>query len=120
MIILILYVFYDALLSTNKCLTLSLLFSHTTTLIIHTFCQTALLVTDITPHSDINFKMRITKSSRERLCLNILNFLNILSPGHPRFFNQLSCGLDVTSLAGEWLTATANTNMFTYEVTNQK
>ena len=36
--------------------------------------------------------------------------------GHPRFFNQLSCGLDVTSLAGEWLTATANTNMFTYEI----
>lgn len=36
--------------------------------------------------------------------------------GHPRFFNQLSCGLDVISLAGEWLTATANTNMFTYEI----
>jgi hypothetical protein len=58
--------------------------------------------------------------------------------GHPRFFNQLSCGLDVVSLAGtkqykiigilfyllfylwwcagEWLTATANTNMFTYEI----
>ena len=39
-----------------------------------------------------------------------------LSAGHPRFFNQLSCGLDITSLAGEWLTATANTNMFTYEI----
>ncbi|XP_050301201.1 glutamate decarboxylase isoform X1 [Anthonomus grandis grandis] len=36
--------------------------------------------------------------------------------GHPRFFNQLSCGLDLVSLAGEWLTATANTNMFTYEI----
>ncbi|XP_063718816.1 glutamate decarboxylase-like isoform X2 [Symsagittifera roscoffensis] len=36
--------------------------------------------------------------------------------GHPRFFNQLSCGMDVTSIAGEWLTATINTNMFTYEV----
>uniref|UniRef100_UPI00398ED79F glutamate decarboxylase 1-like n=1 Tax=Pristiophorus japonicus TaxID=55135 RepID=UPI00398ED79F len=36
--------------------------------------------------------------------------------GHPRFFNQLSCGLDVIGLAGEWLTATANTNMFTYEI----
>jgi len=35
--------------------------------------------------------------------------------GHPRFFNQLSTGLDIVSLAGEWLTATANTNMFTYE-----
>ena len=39
-----------------------------------------------------------------------------LLAGHPRFFNQLSCGLDITSLAGEWLTATANTNMFTYEI----
>jgi len=36
--------------------------------------------------------------------------------GHPRFFNQLSCGLDIVSMAGEWLTATANTNMFTYEI----
>uniref|UniRef100_A0A1B0DE52 Uncharacterized protein n=1 Tax=Phlebotomus papatasi TaxID=29031 RepID=A0A1B0DE52_PHLPP len=37
-------------------------------------------------------------------------------PGHPHFFNQLSCGLDIISMAGEWLTATANTNMFTYEI----
>ncbi|BES95160.1 Glutamate decarboxylase [Nesidiocoris tenuis] len=36
--------------------------------------------------------------------------------GHPHFFNQLSCGLDLVSMAGEWLTATANTNMFTYEI----
>ncbi|KAF7654318.1 hypothetical protein LDENG_00071450 [Lucifuga dentata] len=36
--------------------------------------------------------------------------------GHPRFFNQLSSGLDVIGVAGEWLTSTANTNMFTYEV----
>ncbi|CAG0903366.1 unnamed protein product [Darwinula stevensoni] len=35
---------------------------------------------------------------------------------HPHFFNQLSCGLDLVSLAGEWVTATANTNMFTYEI----
>lgn len=31
--------------------------------------------------------------------------------GHPRFFNQISCGLDLVSMAGEWLAATANTNM---------
>jgi glutamate decarboxylase len=37
-------------------------------------------------------------------------------PGHPHFFNQLSTGLDVVSLAGEYLTATCNTNMFTYEI----
>ena len=49
------------------------------------------------------------------LMMLLLSLLLLLS-GHPRFFNQLSCGLDVTSLAGEWLTATANTNMFTYEV----
>ncbi|XP_041040090.1 glutamate decarboxylase 1 [Carcharodon carcharias] len=36
--------------------------------------------------------------------------------GHPRFFNQLSSGLDIIGLAGEWLTAAANTNMFTYEI----
>ncbi|XP_043832057.1 glutamate decarboxylase 1-like [Dromiciops gliroides] len=36
--------------------------------------------------------------------------------GHPRFFNQLSSGLDMIGLAAEWLTATANTNMFTYEI----
>ncbi|XP_074593282.1 glutamate decarboxylase [Brevipalpus obovatus] len=35
---------------------------------------------------------------------------------HPHYFNQLSCGLDLVSMAGEWLTATANTNMFTYEI----
>ncbi|GAV07077.1 hypothetical protein RvY_16959 [Ramazzottius varieornatus] len=36
--------------------------------------------------------------------------------GHPRFFNQISTGLDIVSLAGEFLTATTNSNMFTYEV----
>ncbi|XP_060706166.1 glutamate decarboxylase 1-like isoform X2 [Hemiscyllium ocellatum] len=36
--------------------------------------------------------------------------------GHPRFFNQLSSGLDVVGLVGEWLTSTANTNMFTFEI----
>lgn len=39
-----------------------------------------------------------------------------LIPGHPYFFNQLSTGLDIISMVGEWLTATANTNMFTYEI----
>ncbi|XP_078487101.1 glutamate decarboxylase 1 [Ciona intestinalis] len=36
--------------------------------------------------------------------------------GHPRFFNQLSSGLDVVSLAADWVTSTANTNMFTFEI----
>ncbi|XP_074802208.1 glutamate decarboxylase 2 isoform X2 [Natator depressus] len=36
--------------------------------------------------------------------------------GHPRYFNQLSTGLDMVGLAADWLTSTANTNMFTYEI----
>lgn len=47
-------------------------------------------------------------------CFNANDFLSL--SGHPHFFNQLSCGLDTVSMAGEWLTATANTNMFTYEI----
>uniref|UniRef100_A0AAR2J940 Glutamate decarboxylase 1a n=1 Tax=Pygocentrus nattereri TaxID=42514 RepID=A0AAR2J940_PYGNA len=35
---------------------------------------------------------------------------------HPCFFNQLSTGLDIIGLAGEWVTSTANTNIFTYEI----
>ena len=54
----------------------------------------------------------------QHICKFELNLLkNILKfSGHPRFFNQLSTGLDIVSLAGEWLTAAANTNMFTYEI----
>lgn len=33
---------------------------------------------------------------------------------HPHYFNQISCGLDIVSLAGEWLTAAANTNMYDF------
>ncbi|XP_074802211.1 glutamate decarboxylase 2 isoform X5 [Natator depressus] len=31
--------------------------------------------------------------------------------GHPRYFNQLSTGLDMVGLAADWLTSTANTNI---------
>ena len=37
-----------------------------------------------------------------------------MAAGHPRFFNQLSTGLDIVGLAGEWLTSTANTNMWVH------
>jgi len=47
-------------------------------------------------------------------CKKVLKYS--VKTGHPRFFNQISCGLDLISMAGEWLTATANTNMFTYEI----
>ncbi|GFS16193.1 glutamate decarboxylase [Elysia marginata] len=35
--------------------------------------------------------------------------------GHPHFLNQLSTGVDVVGVAGAWLAAAVNTNMFTYE-----
>lgn len=46
----------------------------------------------------------------------LLFYFRFTTLGHPHFFNQLSSGLDIVSMAGEWLTATANTNMFTYEI----
>jgi len=36
--------------------------------------------------------------------------------GHPRFYNQLFSGLDMTCLMGQWISTTTNTLMFTYEV----
>lgn len=36
--------------------------------------------------------------------------------GHPRFLNQLSSGLDIIGLAGEWLIATVNTNMYVFSI----
>lgn len=48
-------------------------------------------------------------------CSMVLKYA--VKTAHPRFFNQLSQGLDLVSLAGEWITAVTNTNMFTYEIT---
>jgi len=36
--------------------------------------------------------------------------------GHPRFYNQLFAGLDVTGLMGQWASATANASMYTFEM----
>eukprot|EP00794_Sanderia_malayensis_P003132 gene3132-3600_t len=36
--------------------------------------------------------------------------------GHPRFFNQLFAGLDITGLMAQWVTAATNTSMYTYEM----
>lgn len=47
-------------------------------------------------------------------CRKTLQFQ--VKTGHPRYMNQLSCGLETISMAAAWLTATANTNMFTYEI----
>ena len=59
-----------------------------------------------------NITIVFTLDKSKQLC-NVFFYFPI---GHPRFFNQLSTGLDIVSMAGEWLTATANTNMFTYEI----
>ncbi|KRY30345.1 Glutamate decarboxylase 1 [Trichinella spiralis] len=42
-------------------------------------------------------------------CKEVLKYQ--VRTGHPRFFNQLSTGLDLISMIGEWLTATVNTNI---------
>ncbi|KAF5928851.1 hypothetical protein HPG69_012423 [Diceros bicornis minor] len=39
-----------------------------------------------------------------------------IKTGHPRYFNQLSTGLDMVGLAADWLTSTANTNIIMYAV----
>lgn len=65
----------------------------------------------------LNLEIKAEPSSLQEIlndCEVVLN--NVVKTGHPRFFNQLSQGLDVVSLAGEWLTAATNTNMFTYEI----
>lgn len=36
--------------------------------------------------------------------------------GHPHYVSRLSTGLDIVGLAGEWITAAANSNMGTYDV----
>uniref|UniRef100_A0A8C8H7T3 Glutamate decarboxylase 2 n=1 Tax=Oncorhynchus tshawytscha TaxID=74940 RepID=A0A8C8H7T3_ONCTS len=55
----------------------------------------------------------ISKKTTTKFC-NLTQFPLLLA--HPRYFNQLSTGLDMVGLAADWLTSTANTNMFTYEV----
>jgi len=40
----------------------------------------------------------------------------VVKTAHPRFFNQLWAGVDVTCLMGQWITTTTNTSMYTYEM----
>lgn len=44
---------------------------------------------------------------------NILKY--VVRTGHPRYFNTLWSGADITAVAGEWLTTSTNTSMFTFE-----
>lgn len=65
----------------------------------------------------INLKINKEGVNLEQIfkdCLMVMDFL--VKTAHPRNFNQISQGLDMVSLAGEWVTGTCNTNMFTYEV----
>lgn len=43
--------------------------------------------------------------------MNKFVYKAFIPTGHPHFLNQLSTGLDVVGVAGEWLTAAVNTNM---------
>lgn len=52
---------------------------------------------------------KLHSSSSSSLFLSLLLLLSF--PAHPRYFNQLSTGLDMVGLAADWLTSTANTNM---------
>ncbi|XP_044100322.1 glutamate decarboxylase 1-like [Neovison vison] len=64
-----------------------------------------------------NLELSDHPESLEQLLVDCTDTLKYsVKTGHPRYFNQLSSGLDVVGLAGEWLTTTANTNMFTYEI----
>ncbi|CAK7305375.1 Glutamate decarboxylase 1 [Vulpes lagopus] len=59
-----------------------------------------------------NLELSDHPESLEQLLVDCTDTLKYgVKTGHPRFFNQLSSGLDVVGLAGEWLTATANTNI---------
>uniref|UniRef100_A0A3B5LKQ5 Glutamate decarboxylase 1b n=1 Tax=Xiphophorus couchianus TaxID=32473 RepID=A0A3B5LKQ5_9TELE len=64
-----------------------------------------------------NLELSDQPESLEQILVDCRDTLKYgIRTGHPRFFNQLSSGLDIIGLAGEWLTSTANTNMFTYEI----
>ncbi|OXB77974.1 UNVERIFIED_CONTAM: hypothetical protein H355_009545 [Colinus virginianus] len=64
-----------------------------------------------------NLELSDNPESLEQILVDCRDTLKYgVRTGHPRFFNQLSTGLDMIGLAGEWLTSTANTNMFTYEI----
>uniref|UniRef100_H3ANG3 Glutamate decarboxylase 2 n=1 Tax=Latimeria chalumnae TaxID=7897 RepID=H3ANG3_LATCH len=66
---------------------------------------------------DHNWELSDQPQTLEDILLNCRKTLKYaIKTGHPRYFNQLSTGLDMVGLAADWLTSTANTNMFTYEI----
>ncbi|XP_048366562.1 glutamate decarboxylase 2 isoform X2 [Sphaerodactylus townsendi] len=66
---------------------------------------------------DYNWELSDQPQTLEEILSNCRTALKYaIKTGHPRYFNQLSTGLDMVGLAADWLTSTANTNMFTYEI----
>ncbi|XP_007444188.1 glutamate decarboxylase 2-like, partial [Python bivittatus] len=66
---------------------------------------------------EYNWELADQPQTLEEILLNCRTALKYaIKTGHPRYFNQLSTGLDMVGLAADWLTSTANTNMFTYEI----
>ncbi|XP_073533633.1 glutamate decarboxylase 2 [Phyllobates terribilis] len=66
---------------------------------------------------EYNWELSDQPQNLEGILLNCKTALKYaIKTGHPRYFNQLSTGLDMVGLAADWLTSTANTNMFTYEI----
>ncbi|XP_065323140.1 glutamate decarboxylase 1-like [Gordionus sp. m RMFG-2023] len=74
------------------------------------------------PDGSTNYEDTSKKGNKNSKSLSdVIDLCNLVlkyqvKTGHPRFYNQLTSGLDILSLAGEILTAVTNSNMFTYEI----
>ncbi|XP_057315030.1 cysteine sulfinic acid decarboxylase-like [Hydractinia symbiolongicarpus] len=66
---------------------------------------------------EIDFTLNDNGTSLQHM-LNVADKIlqHSVKTGHPRFYNQLFSGLDMTCLMGQWISTTTNTLMFTYEV----
>ncbi|XP_017879882.1 cysteine sulfinic acid decarboxylase-like [Ceratina calcarata] len=65
----------------------------------------------------IDFKLQEQPRSQDRLLEVAAKILKYsVKTGHPYFMNQLFSGLDPYGLAGQWLTDSLNSSVYTYEV----
>jgi glutamate decarboxylase len=65
----------------------------------------------------IDFTLQENPQTRSEVMTNIDGILKYaVKTGHARYFNQLWAGVDTSALMGQWIAATTNTSMFTYEV----
>lgn len=66
---------------------------------------------------EINFDLDEKVANLDELVkISQKTLAHCVKTGHPRFYNQLFAGLDITGLMGHWIGATANTSMYTYEI----